>query len=57
MIVIKDVGLSLVILSHDNLLCPEKGSEVLIEIHFLLISNGVVTDPKFLRISFKANVN
>ena len=52
----EDILLGIIILSHDDLFCPEEGSELLVELHFLLIPSGIVTDPEILGICFESDV-
>ena len=52
----EDVQLCVLILGHDDLLGSEEGTKLLVKIHFLLVAGRVVTDPKVLRVCFKADV-
>lgn len=52
----EDILLGIIVLSHDDLFCPEEGSKLLVELHFLLISSGIVADPEILGICFESDV-
>ena len=54
-IVVKDVVLLVVVLSHDNLLGAEEGSEAIVEIHFLDVACGVMADPKILGVGLESD--
>ena len=52
----EDVILLVIILSHDDLLCSKEGSKIFVEVHFLLITLGIMANPKILWVSLKSNV-
>lgn len=43
-------------LSHHDLLRPEEGSKVVVEVHFLLVALAVVAYPEALRISLQPDI-
>lgn len=44
-------------LSHDYLFGPEEGTEVIIEIHLLLVAFRTVAHPQLLRVSFETDID
>ena len=53
---IKDVLLSPLVLDHHDLLGSEESAEIVIEVHFLLIAFGVLTNPETLRVVLESDV-